>query len=730
MTNPAFCGKLLGWKGDVAMKEEGYGRHLVERIFYLLELMKSDQVEIDRVIEDRGQTGPLSPDSVRELQTALELLDLLPGGVLFYYAGGSEEIICANRGMLRIFQCSTIQEFRAFTGNSFRGVVYPEDLEEVEAQIQSQIASGQEELDHVEYRIVRKDGSTRWIEDYGRLLHSEVLGDVFCAFLGDATERRSRQLAENAAIANEMEIIEGLSINYETICYVDLEKDQVIPYRLSCRTDIFFDGLFQVRRYSRYAADYIAAWVHPEDRELVAKSISPDYIREKLAEGKTYYFNYRVIVKGELQYLQLRLVKVGQEAPVSRLVLGYRRVDEEIRKEMEQKLLLAEALEKANLAVSAKNTFLSNISHDMRTPLNAIFGFTSLAKSSLSDPGALREHLEQLEVASRELLHMITQVLEISALSTAAGPAEVECDICEIVQEAYDFLLPQAKEKAIDFSFQSGQVRHSGIYADQDKLRQLVLSLANNAVTYTKPGGRVTITLLEGDELPDHYAAYRLVVEDTGIGISESFLARIFEPFSREKNSTLSGVHGIGLGLTIAKGIVDKMGGSIEVQSAVNEGSTFTVSLCFRVQSLPNAAEETAAAVLQPSRRILLVEDNEINREIETELLENMGFIIDSAEDGKIALEKVAGAAPGDYDLVIMDLQMPVMDGWESSAAIRRLPDPTLARIPIVALSANSLDNDRRKSRESGIDVHLAKPLNLPQLLDTIEELMKVRGRR
>lgn len=711
------------------MNGQGCGRQLMERIFELLRQAEASQEEIDRVMENGGQTDLLPPASVRDLQLVLGALDLLPGGVLFYRAGGGEEIICASRGVLRIFQCSDMREFRAFTGNSFRGVVYPEDLEAVEDQIHSQISSGQDDLDHVEYRILRRDGSTRWIEDYGRLFHSEALGDVFCVFLGDATKRRGRLLAEQAAIANEMEIIEGLSVNYESICYVDLDKDQIMPYRLSCRAGIFFDELFQIRKYSQYAAAY-TAWVHPEDRELVAKSISPEYMRERLAEGDTYYFNYRVVVAGELQYLQLRLVKVGREARTSRLVLGYRRVDEEIQQEIEQKQLLVEALDKANLAVAAKNDFLSNISHDMRTPLNAIFGFTSLAKTSLPDASPVREHLEQVEAASRELLHMITQVLEISALSTAAGPAEVECDFCQTIQEAYDFLLPQAQEKHIDFSFHCGQARHRIIYTDQEKLRQLVLSLANNAVTYTKPGGRVTISLLEGDELPDHYAAYRLVVEDTGIGISEGFLARIFEPFSREKNSTLSGVHGIGLGLTIAKGIVDKMGGSIDVQSTVNKGSTFTVSLCFRVQSLPDAAEESAAAVLQPSLRILLVEDNEINREIETELLENMGFIIDSAEDGRIALEKVERAAPGDYDLIIMDLQMPVMDGWQSSAAIRRLPDPALARIPIIALSANSMDNDRRKSRESGIDVHLAKPLNLPELLDTIESLMKARSRK
>lgn len=273
-------------------------------------------------------------------------------------------------------------------------------------------------------------------------------------------------------------------------------------------------------------------------------------------------------------------------------------------------------------------------------------------------------------------------------------------------------------------------MRHSGIYGDEEKLRQLATCLTNNAVTYTKPGGRVQVKLMERELLPGQYAVYQLEVADTGIGISQEFLSRIFEPFSRERNTTHSGVHGIGLGMSIAKSIVDKMGGTIDVRSEVGEGSVFTATLDFRIQpDHTHSAAEGGDAARRP-RRILLVEDNEINREIETELLENMGFIIDSAEDGKVALEKVEQAAPGDYDLIIMDLQMPVMDGWQSSAAIRRLPDPALARIPIIALSANSMDNDRRKSRESGIDVHLAKPLNLPELLDAIEGLMKARSRK
>ena len=191
------------------------------------------------------------------------------------------------------------------------------------------------------------------------------------------------------------------------------------------------------------------------------------------------------------------------------------------------------------------------------------------------------------------------------------------------------------------------------------------------------------------------------------------------------RSTTLSGIHGIGLGLTIAKGIVEKMGGRIDVKSVPGKGSTFTVT--FRFRTLAGRSGGDGGAALRPSRRLLLVEDNEINREIETELLEKMGFVIDPAENGLEALEKMKQAAPGDYDLIIMDLQMPVMDGWQSAAAIRALPDTILARIPIVALSANVLADDQRKSRESGIDAHLTKPMDLPVLLDTIEALTGYR---
>lgn len=325
-----------------------------------------------------------------EAGAMIHLLDEMPGGFLIYYADQGEEIIYANRALLRMFRCGTMEEFRAHTNNSFRGLVHPEDLDEVEESIRTQLEASQYDLDYVEYRICRRDGTIGWIEDYGHFVHVEDLGDIFYVFLGDATEKRSQMQEEKNLLINErlekerkiqdmieefneerglinqeyvrqMEVIEGLSVSYEAICYVDLDQDEITPYRLSPRMSGLFHEKLPDWTYSKYADIYVKQWVHPEDRALVARNTAPDFIREKLAGSRTYYLNYRVMAEEELQYLQLRVVNVGHEGGVNQLVLGYRRVDEEIRRQMEQQALLAEALAQANLAMTSKNTFLSNI---------------------------------------------------------------------------------------------------------------------------------------------------------------------------------------------------------------------------------------------------------------------------------------------------------------------------------------------------------------------------------
>ena len=733
------------------MGSQNNERCFVEHILELLELLQANQTGVSQFM-DLGPEAFSLPDtpSVRAAYDIMRFMDEMPGGFLIYHASEGEEIIYANKALLRMFQCNTMAEFRAHTGNSFRGMVHPEDLEEVEKSIWEQIALSQYDLDYVEYRIIRRDGAVRWIEDYGHFVRSKTAGDTFYVFLGDATDKKNRRQQERArreeklqaliqeydrerSLINQehlrrLEVIEGLSADYESILFADLDGDRIFPYRLSSRTQLEFSEDCPAQSYSQYISEYVRRWVHPEDQERVGQAASPDFVRQELGAAGSFYINYRALESGQAQYLQLRFVTVGGREGAAQVVLGCRRVDEEVRHEMEQKQLMADALHDANLAIVAKNTFLSNMSHDMRTPLNAIFGFTALAKKGLPEGSALRAYLDKVDASSRQLLDLIDKVLDIAwSESRESHPAEEECDLAGIVEEVYEFLVPHAAEKDIAFTLDCSRLEHRHIFSDEAKLKQLVLYLANNAVTYTKTGGEVSISVEEQDFRPNHYARYRITVADTGVGISREFLSQIFEPFSREKNTTLSGIHGTGLGLTIAKSIVDTLGGVIAADSNLGQGSTFTVTFHFRVRQDSIPAAGTAAALRQTGRKILLVEDNEINQEIETELLEELGFTIETAADGKIAVEMVERAKPGDYGLILMDIQMPFMDGWQAARTIRKLENPALAGIPIIALSANVFDSDVRTSMECGMDAHLAKPIDIPLLLKTMEEVQRRR---
>ncbi len=741
---------------------QGTDSNLIEHILNLLSIPEYSHMEIEQIMDKTASEEGTIPEDVhyiRMVQEVIHFMDEMPGGFLIYHADEKEQIIYANKALLRIFQCKTLAEFREWTCNSFKGFVHPEDLEQVEKSIREQIADSQYDLDYVEYRILRKDGEIRWLEDYGHFVQSKTLGGIFYVFVGDATEKRKRQLDEKEALVKEkeqeerkiislmeeydkertlinqeylrrLEVIEGLSVSYESILYADLDTNRILPYRLSGRTEQQFENRYQVMEFAWFMKDYIATWVHPEDRTLMEKATSLDYIKEKLTYNKTFYINFKALKDGELQFLQLRIVNVGEKKQISQVVMGFRRVDEEVRRGMEQKQLLEEALKNANLAITAKDTFLSNMSHDMRTPLNAIFGYTILAKKYIEDKEAVLGYLGKIEASSGQLLDLIEKVLEISwSEAQNAHVVEGECNLCDIIQDTQKALDTQAAEKRIDLSVEATDLQHCDVYADEEKLRQILLHLGNNAVSYTENGGRVALSVSEVQKLPNHYAVYQFVVEDTGIGISKGFLEHIFEPFEREKNTTFSGIHGTGLGLTIVKNLVDVLGGHIKVSSTVGKGSTFTVTLRFRIQNQPASfSSDTGAALSQLlNQKILLVEDNEINLEIETEILQGLGFFIETASDGSVAVEKVEKSKPGEFGLVLMDVQMPVMDGRQAAEAIRRLGDPDLSHIPIIALSANAYESDKKRSIESGMDAHLTKPIDIPVLLDTIARTIQGR---
>ena len=688
-----------------------------------------------------------------------EFIDKLPGGFLIYKANGDEEIIYANKALIRIFKCDTVEEFKELTGNSFKGVVYREDLQEVEKSIKEQIERSQDELDYVEYRILCKDGTIRLVEDYGHYVRTSHLGDIFYVFISEATEKINHRISERSALIKEknekelklknliedydkerslisqehlrrLEVIEGLSVNYESILYADLDTDKVLPYRLSTRLNKQFENKFQPRSYLWLIEDYAECWVHPEDRKYVKEKLSPSYIRTVLGENKTFYLNFRCIENNETKYLQLRLVDVGNCGHIAQVVMGYRCVDEEVLQEMKQKKLLEDALNSARVANIAKNSFLSNMSHDMRTPLNAIFGYTALARKNTKNPRAVDKYLNKIETAGKQILDLVSKVLEISYLETQDFHiAENPCNICDIANDIYKTVLPQAAEKNISVSLDCNSVEHANVFTDSEKLSQVLLQLAGNAVKFTEDGGNIELSIEEQQSNSDEYATFRFIMKDTGIGMEKEFLKRIFEPFERENTTTNSGVFGSGLGLTIAKHIIEMMGGDIAIESEVGKGSTFTVTLSFRLQNKQKkrSSDNKNSTDDLRGRKILLVEDNEINLEIEREMLEDIGIIVDTAEDGKKAVEKIAAADCGEYALVLMDIQMPVMDGRDATREIRKLGGGK-GEIPIIALSANAFESDKRASLESGMDDHLSKPIDIPVLLQTVSKVLKTRN--
>ncbi len=738
-------------------------------IEYLLSIPGLSQSGPTATQDSRAATLPQKAAPLTEAQhreTALQIasfMDEMPGGFFIYRADGDEEILYANQALLRIFGCGTMQEFREMTGNSFRGIVHPDDLEEVEASILEQIARDQYDLDHVEYRIIQKGGAVRWIDDYGHFIHSRY-GDIYYVFAGDATERIEQQQKEHAkllldnlqkeqewqdAIARydqELEtsslelrrrlgIIEGLSIDYDTIFYANLDSDLLLAYRLSSRVKEHFGSGHPVHAFASFFTDYVDTWVCPEDRERFREAVDPSRLRERLAKEQTFYLNYRIMGDVATSYLQLRVVNVGKTGHVSQIIMGGRRLDDEIRYEMEQKQLLQAALDQAQAAIIAKDTFLANMSHDIRTPMNALVGFTALASKYADnhDYKKTNAYLTRIKTSCDQLLQLINDVLELSRIEAGKIQlTEKACSLFSVLQAVQAVSGPSAKAKGIAFTVDTTGLSHPAVYCDQEKLVQLLLRFMDNAVKYTHGGGTVSLTVTEGGHLQAGYLAFRFAVKDNGIGIRKDFLPHLFEPFERQANTTLSGIQGTGLGLTIAKNIAQLMGGTIDVSSVYGKGSCFTLDLHLRLQDqeAPYPFGKAPASLKLPFPcRILLVEDNELNREIESELLEDGGFMVDTAADGRIAVEKVRTAQPGDYHLILMDIQMPVMNGHEATAAIRALPVPELAQIPIIALSANAFEEDRKRAVESGMDAYMTKPFSLQKLMDLIQNVVTVQTR-
>lgn len=397
---------------------------------------------------------------------------------------------------------------------------------------------------------------------------------------------------------------------------------------------------------------------------------------------------------------------------------------------------------KENQFNRAETIFLNSISHDIRTPLNVIIGYTALASAHVNEAQEVKKYLSKIETASNHLLLLINDVLDMSHIESGTLKLEhAPVYLPDVLENLKAIIQTDSSAKQLKFCADTKNMVHKNVITDKLRLKQVLLNILENAVKYTRPGGKIYFQIQELKGQEPGFAKYEFRVKDTGIGMSEEFIAHIFEPFSREQTSTVSGIEGIGLGMAIVKKIVDRMGGTIAVKSRQEKGTEVTVILPFKVSGQPNEWEaNTRKKIVQIQRfsedknfenlfkgkKILLTEDNELNREIAVELLKEEGFILDTAEDGTIAVEKMRTAKPNQYDLILMDIQMPLMDGYEATRQIRKLKNSETANIPIVAITANAFEEDRQKALEAGMNEHVLKPIDMERLLEAVRKVLKV----
>ena len=395
----------------------------------------------------------------------------------------------------------------------------------------------------------------------------------------------------------------------------------------------------------------------------------------------------------------------------------------------ESREALKDALAEAEYASRAKTNFLNNMSHDIRTPMNAIVGFTALASSHLDDREMVKDYLEKITVSSQHLLSLINDVLDMSRIESGKMTLEEsEVHLPDMIRDLRAIVQPSVEAKQQELLIDTQDMIHEDIVIDRLRLNQIFLNLLSNAVKFTPGGGTISLRVVEKPAITEDLTTFAFHIKDTGIGMSTDFASTIFDPFTREKTSTVSGIQGTGLGMAITKSIVDMMGGTITVSSEVGRGTEFVVTIpCRLSRATENNAPEAAPAKERPDfagRRILLAEDNEMNRMIAEAILTEQGFALDVAPNGEQAVAMVSEAPAGTYDVILMDIQMPVMDGYEAARQIRALADPQKAKIPIVAVTANAFEEDRKLALSAGMNGHLAKPYDIPAMLETLGKLL------
>ena len=539
----------------------------------------------------------------------------------------------------------------------------------------------------------------------------------------DASYRRELEIKQRE------EFINGLADDYEAVFHVTPEN-VIEGIRITNDYSRRNPSLEQRMAFGDYV-EKVAANIVPEDRQAFIEALSPANIDREFGSTDAFFHNYRISKNGTITYYQLKVIHTGEWPADRNFLIGVHNMDELTRAQVAQEEILEDARNEAESANRAKSTFLFNMSPDIRTPMNAIIGFNNMALKHIDEPERLRDCLNKVNLSSQHLLSIINDVLDMARIESGkVNIQEERVIITDAATTLSDIVAQSVKDKNLTFLTDFSGVTHNCVFADELRVNRVLMNVINNAIKYTHDGGSVHYTIVETPCDDPDYAAYQFTIRDTGIGMSPEFLAHIYEAFTREASSTVSGIQGTGLGMAITRELVELMQGTIHIDSEVGVGTTVVICFRFRIADERYVEQENSMLDTEALRgkRILLVEDNELNREIAGDIMAEMGIIVDEAENGSVAVEKCSAImnarADRQYDVILMDVQMPVMDGYEATRQIRSLGSRYARSVPIIALTANAFAEDKKNALDAGMDGHLAKPIDVKALVKTLSNVL------
>ncbi len=623
-----------------------------------------------------------------------------------------------------------IFQFDAVVDRWVRETVHPDDKKRIKETLNvkniRQIFSIQDKYVGT-YRNI-EDGVQHYYQyDFRRIGDTENVVAGFQLIDKIVEEQQENQKREKALEEERLkgekehaEVINSLSTIYSTIFRAD-----IITHEYEILTSVPLMGTVAARKgiFDDVKDTIIETFIEPKFREPLCEFLDLNTLADRLEKVNTVTTDYKAPTG---QWIQARFIVKRRDENGRAVEALYvaRNITEEKTRDLQQKETLTQALAAAEQANKAKTTFLNSVSHDIRTPMNAIIGFTTLAQTHLDDRAQVKDYLGKISISSNHLLSLINSILDMSRIESGTVKLDEKAvHIPDLLQDLRTMIQSLVNSKNLNLLIDTQDVVHEDVLTDKLRLNQVMLNIVGNAIKFTQPGGDIMIRLMEKPCSLKHYATYEFSVKDNGIGMTKEFVGHIFDAFSREYSSTVSGIQGTGLGMAITKNIVDMMGGDIQVESEEGKGSLFRVTLSFQLANEPVKEEENKKCYDYSGKHVLLVEDNELNREIATTILEETGMTIDSVEDGDIAVATINNEPADKYDLILMDIQMPRMDGYTATREIRTLADNKKANIPIVAVTANVFEEDRNKAIESGMNGHIIKPISIEEIARVLDQI-------